>query len=185
MTPLIRRLCWNERHCLLGHLLRLSPRDRYRRFGGYLSHSRIEDYVGGKQWFLEPVVGAYVEGQLCGAGELAFRSPALPRVAEIGLSVETAFQRRGIGTSLFRRILLLARNRFATRVQLTTQPDNFPVRCMAKAAGLRLYPDDGQLTGRIELSWPDGASLLNEAFLESWSFLFAPPTSRCGSMLLQ
>lgn len=170
--PVVRRVWWPERDRLTEHLLRLPADDRYRRFGGHLGDESVVAYVRDRDALRAHVIGAFVDGVLRGAAEFHMDRTAGPLEAEIALSVEPEYQGRGIGRELFRRVLLVARNRFVRRVYLTTQSDNFAMQRIARSFGMRLRPENGHVTARQRLLWPSTMSLWHEAVLEGWN-LFA------------
>lgn len=183
--PAIRRVWPHEQDHLTSHLLRLPDLDRYRRFNGYLNDDQIVAYIQSKDWRKFYAMGAWLDGRLRGAAELGLRSEQWPRTAEIALSVDPAFRRRGIGHRLFRRLVLLARNRFVGQLHLTTQNDNVGVLRIARRAGVRLVPDNGHMTSVNSLPLPDQFSILEEAIGESWGQMagmlprFMAPHSAC------
>lgn len=165
----IRRVWRHEQDHLTSHLLRLRDRDRYKRFNGYLNDDQIIAYIQGKDWRKFYAMGAWLDGRLRGAAELELRSEQWPRAAEVALSVDPEIRRRGIGHTLFRRLLLLARNRFVSQLYLTTQRDNVGVLRIARRSGVRLIPDNGHMTSVNSLALPNSFTILEEAFGESCS----------------
>lgn len=93
------------------HLLRLDPQTRRDRFSGAVADAFLERYA--EQAFREDrITLAYVVGgEVRGVAELCpFAHPYCDE-GEAAFSVETPYRLRGIGTALFRRLILLARNR--------------------------------------------------------------------------
>lgn len=175
---IIRRLWWTERGQVADHLLRLSERDRYLRFGGRVADASVHAHVHGGDAFGRHFIGAFVDGVLRGVAEFALVQ-RLPRPeGELAFSVEAAWQGLGIGTELFRRMLVFARNRGVGRVFIVSLPSNRRMRHIAAKFRLDIRPAEGEMEGRLELVSPDYLSVLEEAVGESGALLqasFGPP----------
>jgi GNAT superfamily N-acetyltransferase len=94
----------------------------------------------------EMTVAAVVDGTRVGLAQLRplpKEAPVEPGVREVALSVDPAWQRRGIGTRLLNDIARLASAHGMGEILLTTEADNQAVLPMVLAAGLR---------GRIRMS---------------------------------
>lgn len=171
----IRTLWPHEREKLESHLLRLTRQERYLRFGGYLSDEAIQRYCRQVVWWNSHLVGLVDEvGELRAVGEARIRREGWAREADLAFSVETPYQGRGLGTELFRRLLVHARNRAVTRVFITSLPSNARMRRIARRFGLSVLCDGGgDCSGRIELHGPSYASWLNEAMDEGTAQLLA------------
>ena len=104
----IRRLWRADKAAFRDHLLRLDPASRADRFSGGVSDEFLIGYAENCFGAGDLVFGAFVDGQLRGAGELRSqsaiwteRAPFAHRVeAEAAFSVEDSFRRRGIGFKL-------------------------------------------------------------------------------------
>jgi len=125
-----RRLGAKDARHLGAHLRRLHPDDLQQRFMGTRHRLFVHRYVRGIDWHRTVIIGCFVGRSLRGVCEL--HPIAQPR-AEIAISVERRFQRRGIGRELFRRTLLLARNRGLTALELRCTVDNHRVRQLIKS----------------------------------------------------
>ena len=148
---LIRQLRPSELPRFRDHLLRLDPRSRRDRFNGAIDDDFIVGYAN--RCFAEgTTVIAYVEGdRVIGAAELHERAD-LPRpTGEIAFSVECEWQRRGIGTALFERLLGTARGFGYELLRITTHPRNAAARAIARKFGAHLHFEDGDTVGLIAL----------------------------------
>ena len=175
-----RRLWWYERGLFARHLLRLTRDDRYLRFGGHMSDSALAAYAQGSDWPRHVLLGAFVDGELRGVGECRFLERAWPAEAELAFSVEAPWQGQGLGTELFRRLLTFARNRGVQRVYVTTLRENAPMRRIARRFGMVMARAEDELEGRLELLWPTGLSVAEEAVDQGqalWSAGFAQTSS--------
>src|SRR3546814_3733532 len=97
--PLIRRLRPADAGRLADHLKRLDGDISRLRFGGTLTDSAIDDYVGGIDWLRSLHFGHVESGIVRGACQLAWRDPLWPASAELAVSVEPNRQDQGHGRS--------------------------------------------------------------------------------------
>ena len=149
--PVVIRQLWPvEVERLARHYKRLHPEDRWRRFGSAVSDDWLDthalDALGSTHCIVK---GAFVRGALRGVGEIWFSGQGTELQAEAAFSLERGFQKRGIGDSLFKRIIRAARNRGATRLQMICMRDNPRMIALARAneADLSVSPDG--ITGEI------------------------------------
>lgn len=163
----IRRLWPVERRLFTEHLLRLDTEDRHLRFQGYTSDEAIDAYVESLDWFSGVVIAFFVDGEVRAAAHLSWTRGLLVRTGEIGLSVEAAFRRRGVGTALLRRAMMVARNRFVSDVELLCMPENTAMRHVAANLGLKWKVASGQAESAAHLRWPDQLSLFDEMMAET------------------
>ncbi|PWG65525.1 N-acetyltransferase [Spiribacter halobius] len=170
---IIRRLWWSERGMIADHLLRLSPHDRYQRFGGHVSDATVTAHALRGDAFRRHFLGAFVDGALRGVAECALLDGLPPREAELAFSVERSSQGRGIGTELFRRMLVFARNRGVARVFILTLAGNRRMRHIAAKFHLAMEAQEGELEGRLQLVAPDYLSVLSEAMGEGGAWVQA------------
>lgn len=126
---------WRER--LLGHLLRLSPDSRRRRFFVWMPDEAVARYVA--RTAPAAIVEARIDGRTRGMAELHL--PDGPGgEAEIAVSVKDAWQRRGIGAALVAQAISEAALRGAGQVSLFYQPGNAAMRKIARRAGFVRVP---------------------------------------------
>lgn len=159
----VRRLWWYDRDRFARHLLRLSPEDRYLRFGGHMGDETLAEYARRSDWPRHVLLGAFIDGELRGVGECRFLDGSWPPEAELAFSVETPHQGQGLGTELFRRLVIFARNRGVRRVYVTTLRGNVAMRRIAGRFGMVMAQGEDELEGRMELLWPTGLSVAEEA----------------------
>ena len=105
----VRRLWAGETELYRQHLLRLDAESRRNRFGGAVSDEFIRLHSGPSTLNGAVIYGFFVDRMVRGAAEL--RLLERPAEAEAALSIERAWQSRGVGTALLERVLLAARNR--------------------------------------------------------------------------
>jgi GNAT superfamily N-acetyltransferase len=160
-----RKLLPAEGRLYLSHLLRLSPEDRNARFCGGLSDEAVAGYVGRIDWTRTRAVGCFRGGDLIGAAELGF-DPGCPGHGEVAVSLESAFQGRGIGAELTRRILTIAQNRAIRDVAFHCVASNRRMRSIVRDLKGSLSLDGGEVEGAVRLPWPNQISLLQETLDE-------------------
>jgi GNAT superfamily N-acetyltransferase len=133
------------------HLLRLDVQSRHDRFNGATNADFIVRYAD--RCFHEGVtVIGYVEGdRVLGAAELHERADLPEPTGEIAFSVERHLQRRGLGGLLFARLVESARAFGYARLVVTTHPQNEPMKRLARGFNARLWFEQGETVGLIEL----------------------------------
>jgi RimJ/RimL family protein N-acetyltransferase len=157
-----RKLWPQDAAALTAHLLRLDPEQRALRFGHGVADEWIARYCAGTDWLRSVTLGCWIAGDLRGVMELKMVDQVWPRHAEAALSVERAFEARGIGTELFRRGLLIARNRGITRIYMLCLPENHRVQQIARKLRPRVAHGGDQVECEIELMLPNPLSLAAE-----------------------
>lgn len=162
-----RRLWLSDASVMCSHFSRLSHSDRYQRFAHHIDDTGIERFCRELNWFSTVLIGHFAEGGLRGVGELRLSGLRPPLTAELAISVERHFQNRGIGTELFRRLVVLARNRGVRTIHMQCLMDNIRLRRIAAKFGAQIEMDFGEVSGRLELRRPSLSSWLDEASAES------------------
>lgn len=161
---LIRKLLPRDTDLLIGHYLRLDSEDRQCRFAGYVSPERVAEYCRQIDWSRTDAIGWFEEGELIAATELVrLSAPNQTGTAELAVTVEKAFQDRGTGTELFRRILTIARNRGVRGIVMRCLLENRRMQTLAKKYDGRLLFLDGEVESEVRVAQADGLSLLQEA----------------------
>ena len=157
---------WRNR--LLAHLMRLSPESRRNRFFVWMSDEALARHAARTD--PAAVVEARVDGMTRGMAEVHLLHG--PRAAaEISVSVEDGWQRRGIGAALVHRAIREARRRGAEEITLFLLPGNAAMRKIAfRACFVRAPYGDGTLfearlllpsvaVRRARFHWPAGLDL--------------------------
>ena len=174
--PLIRRLLPTERDILPAHLKRLDSESRHDRFCGGFSDEAIERYCNDIDWIEGILLGWFEEGVLRATVQLVplghtWSLEAWAREAELAVTVEPAWQDRGIGTELCRRALLAAQNRALARVKMVCLQENARMQRIVRKLRGRLMYVDGTPEGAVEVPPPSYLSLWEEAFGEGGALL--------------
>lgn len=133
------------------HLLRLDPPDRRDRFGTAASNDYVSLYADRCFHDGTTVLGYVVDDMVRGAAEIHELPDATPPSAEIAFSVERGWQRRGIGSRLFERLIALAKNFGYARLDVTTHPQNDAMKALARHFGASIHFEEGETVGSIDL----------------------------------
>ncbi len=139
------------------HLLGLSPEDRRLRFCGGVSDSALAAHVAGlwrsRTFVLIAREGSLWPGPLHRAGPVrAVADFAVDgRTAELGLSVEDAWRRSGVGTWLLQAGAALLDWRGVEQIEAMTLPGNLSMRRLGARCGARIEPGPDQLVLRFEV----------------------------------
>lgn len=144
---------WRDR--LLAHLLRLSPESRRNRFFVWMSDEALARHAA--RTTPAAIVEARIGGETRGMAEVHLSRGGRAE-AEISVSVEDGWQRRGIGAALVAQAVREARLRGAESVTLYYLPANAAMRKIAHRAGFaRLSQGDPTLV-QARLSIPAGGA---------------------------
>ncbi|MGO9932195.1 MAG: GNAT family N-acetyltransferase [Steroidobacteraceae bacterium] len=114
-----------------------------------LDAAAVAEHCERLNWFRIVVIGFFDAGVLRGAAELQVVDRNYPILCEVAITVETAWQDRGVATELLRRALLIARNRSARAVLINTLGDNYRVQHVARKFGARFRNRAGESEAEI------------------------------------
>ena len=168
---IIRRLWPADIALFRDHLLRLNPESRHDRFSSGVSDEFLVNYAEHCFGAGDYVFGAFVDGQLRGAGELRSANAAWSEsapfaqrpLAEAAFSVEEGFRRQGIGEHLFKRILRAATNHGVGTIEILCQADNRAMQRLAAKFSTQFHFEAHEITGRLIARRPTAFSLWREA----------------------
>jgi GNAT superfamily N-acetyltransferase len=169
----IRKLWIGEAGMFCDHLLRLDPESRRSRFGSPVNRDFIENYAARAIGPDTVVHGCFGDGALRGVAELRPFGKVFPFEAEAAFSVERDWQSRGVGSALFDRTVLAARNRGIRTVYMSCLATNRRMQALARKyeAELRFEADD--VTGALANPGPSPLSLWREVMTEGHGFAAA------------
>jgi GNAT superfamily N-acetyltransferase len=156
----VRKLWVGETELYRQHLLRLDAESRRNRFGGAVSDQFIRRYSGPCALNGAVIYGFFVEGMLRGAAEL--RPLARAGEAEAALSIERAWQSRGVGTALLKRVLLAACNRKIEHLHMLCLAENRRTQQLARKFDAELSFQSGSVMGEMKASPPTPISMMRE-----------------------
>jgi RimJ/RimL family protein N-acetyltransferase len=159
----IRKLSLGDAGQFAAHLQRLDPESRRRRFQGVVGEDFLARHARQALGSGALVYGYFDEGALRAVAELHADGP---HAAEAAFSVERAWQDQGIGTELFRRLTVAARNRSVKRITLRCLPENRTMQRLADKFGSRMTTEAGETTARLTAGAPSVFSLFAEALAD-------------------
>lgn len=148
MSIPVSRLNASHRDLLKQHFDELADEDVRLRFGNMLNHDARHAYVDGINFERDSVFGVYSDDlTLLGAAHLACMAGA----AELGLSVLPACRGLGIGTALFNRAAISARNLQIVELFMHCLTQNRAIMHIARKAGMRIIVEHADADAYLEL----------------------------------
>ena len=94
---------------LIRHFRSLGNVDRYNRFFSAMSDEGIGNYVDGFDWSKMVATCVYSDNDLVGIAELGWEERGVPQRAELALSIDASFRRRGLATWLVSEVFKTGR----------------------------------------------------------------------------
>ena len=147
----IRSLGPRHRKRIVGHLLALSERDRYLRFGYAASDEQVRRYVKQLDFGRDEVLGIFNRRlQLLAMAHLAHPRDGASS-AEFGVSVSTRARGRGYGKRLFDLAALHARNRGVQTLLIHALSENAPMLRIARQAGAQVVREGAEAQALLRL----------------------------------
>lgn len=168
-----RKILRTEINSVQRHYLRLDRTDRALRFFGGVSDAVITARCQRMDWRRAYIVGAFDDGILRGIAELQLDTPYISHHGELAVSVEKAWQGRGIGTELLRRALVIARNRAVHSLTMICLLNNHPMQRVARKFTDELRFRDGTVEVEITMPFPSCYSLWQESTSDGLGYLHA------------
>jgi GNAT superfamily N-acetyltransferase len=162
----IRKLLPWETDVLAAHLLRLDPESRHCRFAAGVSDETITAYALQALGSDAVVHGFLDDGTLRGAAELRFLGSGS---AEVAVTVEEAWRQTGVGSALFGRLLLTARNRGISDLVMTCLPSNRGMQRLAARFDGKITYASGDSFAEVKARPPTPISLWREVWTDSSS----------------
>ncbi len=150
-TAMYRRLVPRDHELYRQHLRALGPHERRMRFHAHTTDECIDRHIASLDPQRTLLIGVFVQGRLRGAAEISFASREDRSSAELGVSVETASQRRGLGRGLTERAMRIARNRGARSVWMYCLPENEPMQRIARGLDGQLRLEHATIDARVSL----------------------------------
>ena len=154
----VRTLSQQEELPLLrDHLLRLDRTSRHDRFHGFIDDSFIRRYAERCANDGTVIIAYFEDGVVRGAAELHPPEQSPDAQPEIAFSVERSVRRRGVGSTLFRKLIAEAHAKGYGSLRITTGAQNDAMRALATKFGAQLTFRHGESTGSIDLTEPHQA----------------------------
>jgi GNAT superfamily N-acetyltransferase len=137
---------------LRDHLLRLDRTSRHDRFHGFIDDSFIRRYAERCANDGTVIIAYFEDGVVRGAAELHPPEQSPDAQPEIAFSVERSARRKGVGSTLFRKLIVEARAKGYSSLRITTGAQNDAMRALANKFGAHLTFRHGESTGSIDLA---------------------------------
>jgi GNAT superfamily N-acetyltransferase len=158
----IRSLGRRHRRRIAQHLLALTERDRYLRFGYAAADEQISRYAMAIDFERDEVFGIFNRKlELIAMAHLAYaplpQRAGQPAMAEFGVSVLNKARGRGLGARLFERAALHARNRGIDTLFIHALSENGAMLKIARNAGATVERDGSESEAWLRLP-PDTVS---------------------------
>lgn len=162
MTIPVYSLTAGHRDLLKHHFDTLDDAAVYLRFGNKLSRDARRAYVEQIPFERDALFGVFADDlTLIGVAHLA----CLDAAAELGVSVSPSQQNQGIGSALFKRAAIHARNLQIRQLQMNCLAQNGAMMHIARKGGMQIVVEHADADAHLEL--PPGTPLtLGQEFLE-------------------
>lgn len=169
-APLVPIRTLNARHRarVTEHLLALSERDRYLRFGYPAQDAQIHAYAERLDFSRDEIFGIYNRRlELIAMAHLALcPGDTGTGGAEFGVSVASQYRGRGFGARLFARAAMHARNAGIRRMFIHALSENSAMLQIARKAGASIERDGADSQAHLLLPSPTLDSRLSELLEE-------------------
>lgn len=163
---LIRELHSGHKDKIYLHLLGLSDEDRTLRFGMHTSDAVINQYVNSIDFVNDFIFGVFDNDlNLIGYAHLGYplSNTAINRTAEFGVSVSKEGRGKGIGSALFKRAAIHARNTNIKVLYVHYLSRNKVMMHIAKKAGMSIEFSYGEADAYLTLQPSSNTSIVAEA----------------------
>jgi GNAT superfamily N-acetyltransferase len=169
----IRRLWPADIAAFRRHLKRLDADTRQARFGSPVNDQFLEAYADTAHRLGTLIYGAFYGNEIRASAELRSLEIVGEAMAEAAFTVEKSYQDKGLGSLLMNRIIVAAQNRSISQLHMICLRDNDRMQHLAGKFGARLKINSGEVTGRIDPTYPTPVSVFEEALDEAHGFMTA------------
>jgi len=146
----IRHIGAEHKSELLEHFLALEPADRYLRFGYAAGDAQIRAYVDGIDFDRDEIFGVFNRKlELIAVAHIAVRGASEGPQAEFGVSVLPAGRGRGIGSRLFQRAAIYARNHGIHVLGMQCLAQNAAMMRIARRAGMEVHSEGSEIEATL------------------------------------
>lgn len=162
----IRELSARHRARIRAHLLKLEAGDRYLRFGYAANDEQVSRYADNLDFDRDDIFGIFNRRlELIAMAHLAYVDLAAhSNCAEFGVSVLKTARGLGLGTRLFARAVLRARNQGVEMMFIHALSENTAMLKIARNAGAQIQRDGSESEAYLQLPAPG----LNTKVSELW-----------------
>ena len=148
MTVPVHSLNPSHRELLKRHFDELADEDVHLRFGSTINRDARHAYVDNLNFDRDTLFGVYADDlSLLGVAHLA----CLDGAAELGVSVLAPYRGHGIGTALFQRATIRARNLQISQLFMNFLAQNGAIMHIARKAGMRIVIDHSGADAYLQL----------------------------------
>jgi GNAT superfamily N-acetyltransferase len=162
-TIIAKKLSPASREAMRRHFHALEANDRRLRFGSMISDAGIDNYLAQIDFERDAVFGVFDdELNLAGVAHVAVSGG----VAELGVSVAQGHRGRGVGSALFDRAGMFARNHLVRILFMHCLTENQAMMHLAKKSKMRIVAASGEADAHLELPPSDAASITREMMQE-------------------
>ncbi len=165
-TILVLELGQSHLEMIREHLLKLGDNDRRLRFGMHATNDFINNYVDSFQFDRDCFFGVFDSSlKIIGLAHLAYSNGLLSQrhIAEFGVSVSENGRGLGVGTALFQRSAIHARNTHITVLYVHCLASNTAMMHIARKAGMAVEYSYGEADAYLRLTPGDPSSAKIEA----------------------
>lgn len=183
MTLTFSRLQATARPAILEHLTELSADDRFTRFGLELTPPALSSYVDSINFNRDIVIGAHYRALLIGVVHIAvFQHEAYP-CGELGISVDSFCQGKGIGRLLFEQALEHARRRKVNRLRIQYLRRNGRMASLCRGLSTYFAQEGAETACQITLAEDDPANACRYEMLDGIEVFHADARQPHGHVL--
>jgi GNAT superfamily N-acetyltransferase len=162
-SPYPKKLSPASRDALIRHFCALGGDDRRLRFGSMIADAGLAAYVAQIDFERDAVFGIFDEElTLAGVAHVAIAT----ETAELGVSVLPACRGRGVGSALFDRAGMFARNALVRVLFMHCLTENAAMMHIARKAKMRIVAGGGEADAHLELAPGDPSSITREMMQE-------------------
>jgi RimJ/RimL family protein N-acetyltransferase len=156
---------------ILKHLLALSERDRYLRFGYTATEEHIQRYVHGLNFDRDEIYGIFNSDlEIIAMAHLALMKDAgRDFTSEFGVSVAAYARGRGYGARLFERAVIHARNEKVYQMYIHALSENAPMIRIARKGGAKIERDGSETEAFLRLPKRDLDSRVTELVADQYA----------------
>jgi RimJ/RimL family protein N-acetyltransferase len=171
----IARLGYQDGKSLRAFFSALDRETNAQRFLSPLGEAAIDQYADRGINLDTVVYGAYANSDLVGIGELHLNLSSSPRTAELAIAINSRWQNKGIGRTLFRRTIVAAQNRSVKQIYMICLKSNKRMLRIALDESASLQTRIDLAEGTLDVPMAGLESLADEyaCDLRRWNANFA------------
>ncbi|MGB0632733.1 MAG: GNAT family N-acetyltransferase [Alphaproteobacteria bacterium] len=136
---------------LIRHYARLGDFDRYTRFFSAMSDDGLQNYVAAFDWTRMIAVCVYSDEELVGVAELGWEERGKPERAELGVSIDAGFRRRGLASWLISELFVAGRQAGVEHVYASWVGGNDAVGRIMRSHGASIWLSGNHWQGELRL----------------------------------